>query len=91
MNISYYLQKDELTRDDLVFLLGRTEQDELKQLYNAAYEVKKEWVGNVDYYRGLLEFSNRCIKNCNYCGIRRDNGEVERFDTPREDILRSLH
>lgn len=41
----------------------------------------------MDYYRGLLEFSNRCIKNCNYCGIRRDNGEVERFDTSREDIL----
>ena len=87
MNISYYLQKDELNRDDLVFLLGRTEQDELKQLYDAAYEVKKEWVGNVDYYRGLLEFSNRCIKNCCYCGIRRGNRSVERFDTPKQDIL----
>ena len=87
MNISHYLQKKELNRDDLVFLLGRTEQDELEQLYHAAYEVKKEWVGNVDYYRGLLEFSNRCIKNCCYCGIRRGNRQVERFDTPKEDIL----
>ncbi len=87
MDISSFLQKEELHKEDVIFLLGRTAPDELEQLYRAAYETKKEWVGNVDYYRGLLEFSNRCIKNCNYCGIRRDNGEVERFDTPREDIL----
>ena len=47
MNISYYLHKEELNRDDLVFLLGLTEPDELEQLYRTAYEVKKEWVGNV--------------------------------------------
>ena len=87
MDISSILQKEELNKEDVIFLLGRTNPDEIKQLYDAAYETKKEWVGNVDYYRGLLEFSNRCIKNCNYCGIRRDNGEVERFDTSREDIL----
>lgn len=87
MNISCYLQKKELNRDDLVFLLGLTEPDELTQLYAAAYAVKKEWIGNVDYYRGLLEFSNRCIKNCCYCGIRRGNRQVERFDTAMEDII----
>ena len=87
MDISYYLQKEKLNKEDIVFLLGRTEPDELEQLYRAAYEMKKEWVGNVDYYRGLLEFSNRCIKNCCYCGIRRGNRQVERFDTPKEDIL----
>ena len=87
MDISKVLQKKQLNKDDLVFLLGLTAPEELEQLYRAAYATKKEWVGNVDYYRGLLEFSNRCIKNCCYCGIRRENGEVERFDTPKEDIL----
>ena len=87
MNISAVLNKKELNKDDLIFLLGRTDKDELDQLYSAAYEMKKEWVGNVDYYRGLLEFSNRCIKNCCYCGIRRGNEEVERFDTAKEDII----
>ena len=87
MNISAVLNKKELNKDDLISLLGRTAPDELDQLYAAAYAVKKEWVGNVDYYRGLLEFSNRCIKNCCYCGIRRGNEEVERFDTAKEDII----
>jgi len=87
MDISAVLKKEKLNKEDIIFLLGLKGQDEPDRLYRAAYAVKKEWVGNVDYYRGLLEFSNRCIKNCCYCGIRRDNGEVERFDTPREDIL----
>jgi len=87
MDISAVLKKEQFNKEDLVFLLGRTREDELQQLYSAAYRIKTEWVGNVAYYRGLLEFSNRCIKNCCYCGIRRDNTEVKRFDTPREDIL----
>lgn len=87
MDIQTILQKDQLNKEDLVFLLGRTDRAECQALYEAAYRVKLEYIGNVDYYRGLLEFSNRCIKNCLYCGIRRDNTEVARFDTPREDIL----
>lgn len=87
MTLDEILQKPTLTREDLIFLLGREKPEERKKLYDAAYKVKSETVGRVAYYRGLLEFSNRCIKNCKYCGIRRDNEEVERFDTSREDIL----
>lgn len=76
-----------MTRDDMWTLLGLTDPKDRKRLYDAAYEVKARTVGRVDYYRGLLEFSNRCIKNCKYCGIRRDNEEVERFDTDRKDLL----
>jgi biotin synthase len=75
------------TANDLVTLLGLTDADDRQALYDAAYAVKAETVGRVAYYRGLIEFSNRCIKNCRYCGIRRGNEEVERFDTDRDDIL----
>lgn len=87
MDLQTLLQKEKLDRADLVALLGLTDPEDRKALYDAAYAVKSASVGRVAYYRGLLEFSNRCIKNCLYCGIRRDNEEVERFDTSREDIL----
>lgn len=87
MTIDAILQKETLTHSDLVTLLGTTDAGQRKKLYDAAYAVKLKYIGNVDHYRGLLEFSNRCIKNCKYCGIRRDNEEVERFDTPYEDLL----
>ena len=87
MDLQAVLHKKNLTRDDLIYLLSLTDADELQALYDRAYEVKAASVGRVVYYRGLVEFSNRCIKNCLYCGIRRDNDEVERFDTDRDDIL----
>ena len=87
MDLTNLLHKSELDKEDLIRLLGLTEPEDLQALYEAAYQVKLRYVGNTDYYRGLIEFSNRCIKNCRYCGIRRDNEEVERFDTREEDIL----
>lgn len=87
MDIETILRKKELEFSDLVYLLGLTAPAERKQLYDAAYAVKAANVGKVAYYRGLLEFSNQCMKNCLYCGIRRDNTEVKRFATSREDIL----
>ena len=90
VTIDAILQKETLTHSDLVTLLGTTDAGQRKKLYDAAYAVKLKYIGNVDHYRGLLEFSNRCIKNCKYCGIRRDNEEVERFDTPYEDLLAKM-
>ena len=85
--LSSILAKSSLSRDDLIALLGITDPDERQKLHRAAYEVKAKYVGRVAYYRGLIEFSNRCIKNCLYCGIRRGNDKVERFDTDKKDIL----
>ena len=87
MELEALLHKEELTKEEIAALLGLTDKKERQRLYDAAYAVKLKYIGNVDHYRGLLEFSNRCIKNCRYCGIRRENEAVERFDTSREDIL----
>ncbi|WP_288894989.1 [FeFe] hydrogenase H-cluster radical SAM maturase HydE [uncultured Megasphaera sp.] len=81
------LYKKHKTRQDLRTLLSWTDSDLCQALYAAAYDVKVRNVGAVVYYRGLIEFSNECIKNCRYCGIRRGNTSVKRFRTEREDIL----
>ena len=81
------LYKKHKTRQDLRTLLSWTDPDLCQALYAAAYDVKVRNVGAVVYYRGLIEFSNECIKNCRYCGIRRGNTSVKRFRTEREDIL----
>lgn len=87
MTITKLLKKKQLHKDDLITLLSLKDTDDMQALYDAAYAVKEKTVGRIAYYRGLIEFSNRCIKNCKYCGIRSGNTEVKRFDTPREDII----
>lgn len=93
MTVSEILRKDlagadMLTVEELRFLMNCTDQAELDAIYKKAYEVKACNVDTVAYYRGLIEFSNRCIKNCKYCGIRRENDKTERFDMKRDDIIR---
>ena len=76
-----------LNREDLVYLLSLKEREEILRLYERAYEVKLKYVGNKVYFRGLIEFSNICTKDCFYCGIRKSNRNVARYQMSEEDIL----
>lgn len=69
-------------------LLEISDPDEQQALYDCAYRVKEKQVGKVAYFRGIIECSNICIKDCYYCGIRRSNTKVERFQMDENEILR---
>ena len=43
--------------------------------------------GKKVYIRGIIEFSNCCRKNCNYCGIRRGNTSVVRYQMSPDEIV----
>ena len=55
-------------------------------LREKAYQVKVATVGPEVYLRGLIEISNRCVKNCLYCGIRRDIC-CQRYELSEEEVL----
>lgn len=80
------LEKQEYSRDDLIRLLG-CDETERKILFEKAAAVKQEFVGNKVYYRGLIEFSNRCTKNCLYCGVRAGNKAVVRYELSDEEVI----
>ena len=58
-----------------------------KELFHKADSVKRISVGNKVFFRGLTEFSNICNKDCYYCGIRKSNLQVERFNLSDEEII----
>ncbi len=80
------LNKKTLSKEDIIYLLSLEDEKDLQELYNKAYEVKLNHVGNKAFYRGLIEFSNYCVKDCYYCGIRKSNTMVDRFDMDLEEI-----
>jgi biotin synthase len=82
------LEKREWSREDLILLLN-SEGKERELLFKKALDVKLQEVGNKVYLRGLVEFSNICGKNCFYCGIRKGNRKVKRFNLSDEDILQA--
>ncbi|MCK4807330.1 MAG: [FeFe] hydrogenase H-cluster radical SAM maturase HydE, partial [Candidatus Aegiribacteria sp.] len=61
-----------------------------RNLFDAADAVLRSRVGPAVYLRGLVEISNRCRKNCFYCGLRRDNSSISRYTIPFEEITACL-
>lgn len=80
------LIQTDFSRDNLVTLLS-AEGGKRQQLFQRAQEVKLQTVGNKVYFRGLVEFSNVCAKDCLYCGIRKSNEKVVRYEATDEQIL----
>lgn len=68
-------------------MLSLTNEDELQALYKQAYAVKKQYVGTKVYFRGIIELSNICTKNCYYCGIRSSNPDFERYTISMDEAL----
>ncbi|MFP4621432.1 MAG: [FeFe] hydrogenase H-cluster radical SAM maturase HydE [Bacteroidales bacterium] len=79
-------KEENFTKADIVKLL-QSEGEEKSALFERSAEVKYGYVGNKVYFRGLVEFSNICTKNCYYCGIRRANQKAERYDLTDDEIL----
>lgn len=88
MHIAEILGKDSMDKRDLIMLLDSDGAD-MHQLITKANEVKLHELGNLVHFRGLVEFSNVCGKDCYYCGIRRSNREVNRYDLTDEQILQA--
>ena len=73
--------------DELEFLLALDDPGACAELYRAAYELKLREVGKGVYLRGLIETSNLCTRNCLYCGIRKGNAAVRRFELTLDEIV----
>ncbi len=82
------LRKEQTLCDaELKQLLAVHEQPVLDYLYLNARQVQQLHYGNKVYVRGLIEFTNYCRNNCYYCGIRRENKNLQRYRLSDEQIL----
>jgi len=81
------LNKDILEFEDLMNLLSLESNEEIELLRQKAFEVKQKNVGQKVYLRGLIEFSNFCINDCYYCGIRKSNNSVKRYWLEEDEIM----
>lgn len=73
------------TKDKLIEMLSR-EGNDAERLFESARKMKHDKRGKVTYFRGLIEFSNVCGKDCLYCGIRRSNKNAGRYTLTKEEI-----
>jgi biotin synthase len=48
--------------------------------------LREEVFGRTVFVRGVIEISNYCRQNCDYCGMRRDNRTLKRFRQELESL-----
>ncbi len=84
--ITEILNKDNFSKSDIIRLL-ETKGDERTLLFRKSAEIKEKYIGNKVWFRGLIEFSNICSKDCLYCGIRKGNKNLERYNLSDDEIV----
>lgn len=59
--------------------------------WHAAAKAKSDEVfGGEVFVRGVVEVSNFCRENCSYCGMRRDNRELDRYRAKFDELAELL-
>jgi biotin synthase len=81
----YAAPKPELA--DVETVLRVEDPEELGQLFDFADRVRHEFVGDGVLLRGLIEFSNICRNTCHYCGLNRDNHQLQRYRLTKDEVL----
>ncbi|MBD3316075.1 MAG: [FeFe] hydrogenase H-cluster radical SAM maturase HydE [Chitinivibrionales bacterium] len=74
-------------REEIIALLSANTTRARETIRSAAEKMLLKHCGDRVYYRGLIEFSNVCARNCRYCGIRGGNTYVKRYTLSYEEIL----
>ncbi len=77
----------ELSFEDIKVLLSLSNKTQMQELFEKAYRIKSENVGKKVYFRGIIELSNICEKDCYYCGIRKSNLSQHRYMMTEDEIL----
>lgn len=80
-----------MNHDEIIHWLKCPSGHELEALRERADLVRLEHVGDAVHLRGLVELSNICVRNCLYCGIRRDNQAISRYRLSEDEVLECAH
>jgi biotin synthase len=88
-SMNKFIEKAKITHNlDKEELLELLQNDDInEELFKAADEIRQQYLGDYVHLRGLIEFTNICKRNCMYCGLRRDNNNIERYRLTEEEIL----
>lgn len=76
----------EITREDIAYLINLSDSDSTETLYAEANTLRKSVLQDFVCIHGIIEFSNYCKNDCLYCGIRKSH-EIKRYRMTKKEIL----
>jgi biotin synthase len=76
-----------MDKNDILCWLRISDEEELASLWKQADSIRRQCVGDDIYLRGIIEISNRCRRDCLYCGINSSAAELSRYTMEPDEIL----
>jgi 2-iminoacetate synthase len=82
-------EKKGLSHKDIAVLLQTEDEEQLKEMYKIAGDIKKSIYGNRIVLFAPLYVSDYCVNNCVYCGYKKNN-KFPRRKLTREEIQQEV-
>jgi len=76
-----------LSRKEILYGLNLHLQEDMEELKEISNNIREKYCGSDVQIRALLEISNICARNCNYCGVRQSNSKIHRYKMTPEEII----
>lgn len=84
------LSKQPLTLEETAVLLAIKSEEGLRELYDAARELKRSVYGNRIVLFAPLYVGNSCVNNCQYCGFRKSARGTIRKTLSGEELVKEV-
>lgn len=84
------LNKEALSVEETAVLLAIESEEGLKELFDAARELKRMVYGNRIVLFAPLYVGNSCVNNCKYCGFRRDAKGIVRKTLTNPELVTEI-
>ncbi|MCF6148433.1 MAG: [FeFe] hydrogenase H-cluster radical SAM maturase HydE [Candidatus Kuenenia sp.] len=81
----------ELRREEIIRLLHASEGVEMEALLSEANTIRQARLRDFFCIHGIIEFSSHCVRNCLYCGLRRDSNDIQRYRMRPDEIVNSVY
>lgn len=79
-----------LTHREASVLLACDMEDKIREIYDLAEQIKKDFYGNRIVMFAPLYLSNYCVNGCVYCPYHHQNSHIPRKKLTQEDIVREV-
>ena len=83
-------EKKSVRATDVIPFLEISDHSQRSLLFEFADEIRRKYMGDGIFLRGIVEFSNICGQDCCYCGLRRTNASLARYRMSQEEILEAV-
>ena len=80
-------QTEQLSGEDMVFLLGLKKTEHIHRLFATAKSLRRKYFGNKIFTYGFIYASTYCRNDCRFCFFRRSNSDSQRYRKAKPEII----